>query len=180
MEASTKAPIPQTMMMALTRSYNAYTIFKKCQVEAAVLLDPTHSREEFDESITAKMDVYMSHNAVSGVLLPAAFIAQDYSAQINELREKRKAESLLKPSRKAKRAAIDSEADEPEEAVKHRVGGKTCLMRKEKSDAKFSTNDGSDSDDQPMSIRKKKRSPVESDAVGKGMDGTNASGGSKK
>ena len=124
MQAPTKTPVPQAMMLALTRSYNAYMIFKKCQVDAAVLIDPTHTREEFEESIAIKMDSHLSHNSVSNVLLPPAFAAQDYSVQISELRDKRKADSRIKPSRKAKRAAFDSEVDEPEEGAKHTTGGK--------------------------------------------------------
>jgi hypothetical protein len=163
MEASMKSNVSQATMLALTKAYNAYIIFKKCQVDVAILIDPTHTREEFEESITTKMDLHLSHNAVSNVLLPAAFIAQDYSAQITELRDKRKADSLVKPSRKAKRAADDSDAEESEGLVKVTPGGKKFIVRKGKGAAKPSTNDGSDSDNEPIQAKKKKRRVVHSE-----------------
>ena len=157
MEASTKSNVSQAMMLALTKSYNAYMIFKKCQVDVSILIDPTHSREEFEESITTKMDSHLSHNAVSNVLLPSAFIAQDYSVQIADLRDKRKADSLIKPSRKAKRAAATDSADESDGVVKETAGGKKFLVR---SKGKRSAHDASDSDDEPMPARPKKKKVV--------------------
>jgi hypothetical protein len=163
METSTKALVPQAMMLALTRSYNAYMIFKKCQVDVAVLIDPTHSREEFEESITSKMDMYMSRNAVSDVVLPVAFVAQDYSGQIAELRDKRKQDSLIKPSRKTKRAANDSDTEETDGVKQHTAGGKKLFNRKGKRSVKPSNNDDSDSDDQLVTVKKKKRTTVDSE-----------------
>jgi hypothetical protein len=130
------------MMLALTKSYNAYIIFKKCQVDVAILIDPTHTREEFDESITIRMNSHLSHNAVSNVLLPPAFVAQDYSVQISELRDKRKTDSLINPSRKAKRAVSESEVGGPDESVKRTTGGKTLFSRNGKQSVTFAFGDG--------------------------------------
>jgi hypothetical protein len=183
MEASTKSNVSQAMMLALTKSYNAYMIFKKCQVDVAILIDPTHTREEFEESITTKMDLHLSHNAVSNVLLPPAFIAQDYSTQIANLRDKRKADLLVKPDRKAKRAAVDGEAGNDERIPGHTTSGKKLFFRKNKLAVKFVGGDSdSDSDDKPINrckVTKGENEVCDTSASGtlnnKDVDGGNSS-----
>ena len=121
MEVPTRPILPISMMLALTRAYNSSKAFQKFHVDASVMLDPTRTREECEIAIKTQMDLHMSKNPSTGVTIPAAFIAQDYSAEIAELRNKRKIET--KSTRKTK-LATDSESDDV--AVKRkRVGRKT-------------------------------------------------------
>jgi hypothetical protein len=83
--------------------------FKKYQVDACVMTDPTHARVECVKCIDIQMNTQISKNVITGVTLPSGFIPQDYSKEIAELRMQRKVAALTKQSRKAKCAKSDDD-----------------------------------------------------------------------
>jgi hypothetical protein len=169
MELPTNPNLTISMMLALTRSHNACVTFKKFQVDASIMIDPTRTREECEEAINTQMNLQMSKNLVTGVSLPVAFISQDYSKQIATLRKKRKVDALNKVPRKVKRV-IDSESDEFDMVVKPsrttssaRSHGKTKL----KVDRSLEESDAESEDDDDVNDRvpRKKKPKVESKEV---------------
>ena len=103
------------MMLALTRCYNSMVAFKKYQVDACVMTDPTHARVECVKCIDTQMEAQISKNVITGVTLPSGFIPQDYSKEIAELRMHRKIAALTKQSRKAKCVKSDDDDDSCDE-----------------------------------------------------------------
>jgi hypothetical protein len=189
MESPTKPQMTITMMLALTRTYNASVAFKKYQADLCLLTDPTRTREEYEKCIDTQMDAQISKNVATGVSLPIGFVPQDYSVEITALRVKRKVDALTKPPRKAKRAATD-EADDtgvarksPRKALgkatpttkKHRlVKASTTVAastepESEEADSASSESDDISSDDEVMSDEVKsdevKSDEVKSDEV---------------
>jgi hypothetical protein len=89
--------------------------FKKYQVDACVMTDPTHARVECVKCIDTQMEAQISKNVITGVTLPSGFIPQDYSKEIAELRMHRKIAALTKQSRKAKCVKSDDDDDSCDE-----------------------------------------------------------------
>jgi hypothetical protein len=155
MEAATKPQMTISMMQALTRAHNATIAFKKYRVDVCLKIDPTRTPAECEKCIHDEVDSLISKNAVTGVVLPAAFVPQDYSTQIADLRTQRKVDALNKPSRKTKRAAV-SNSDEGESAE---VDGDTKGPCKKKKSVEFKKSDEGESDKNEVkntSSRKKK------------------------
>jgi hypothetical protein len=106
--------------------------FKKYQVDACVMTDPTHARVECVKCIDIQMNTQISKNVITGVTLPSGFIPQDYSKEIAELRMQRKVAALTKQSRKAKCAKSDDDdsCDEDDDDTRKPVAVKKSRKAK--------------------------------------------------
>jgi hypothetical protein len=148
--------------------------FKKYQVDACVMTDPTHARVECVKCIDIQMNTQISKNVITGVTLPSGFIPQDYSKEIAELRMQRKVAALTKQSRKAKCAKSDDDdsCDEDDDDTR-----KPVVVKKSRKAKRVDMSDDGDEDEVLVRPAKALRKAT---SVNKGKVVARATGGKGK